>query len=81
MTFRKYAIDEVPTPFPEPGTPGVTVLGYDDPARAILAVIDTTVAKTPDCMSWLQRRFGTEITTRTWLTVQRILAKIPAAEQ
>jgi uncharacterized protein (DUF1697 family) len=44
--------------------------------RAICSVVDLTGAKTPDLMSWLERQFGKEITSRTWLTVQRILKKM-----
>jgi uncharacterized protein (DUF1697 family) len=40
---------------------------------AICSVIDLTSAKTPDLMLWLEKRFGKEITTRTWKTVERIL--------
>lgn len=40
---------------------------------AICSVIDLTSAKTPDLMLWLEKKFGKEITTRTWKTVERIL--------
>lgn len=40
---------------------------------AICSVIDLTSSKTPDLMLWLERKFGKEITTRTWKTVERIL--------
>ena len=40
---------------------------------AICSVIDLTSSKTPDLMSWLEKKFGKEITTRTWKTVERIL--------
>ena len=43
--------------------------------NALCSVIDTTTAKTPDFMIKLERQFGKEITSRTWLTIQRILAK------
>lgn len=39
----------------------------------VFSVIDTTSAKTPDLMSWLEKEFGKEITTRTWKTVHRIV--------
>ena len=39
----------------------------------ICSVIDLTSAKTPDLMVWLEKKFGKEITTRTWKTVERIL--------
>ena len=50
------------------------LLGIYD--RAICSVIDTSNAKTPDLMSWLEKQFGKEITTRTWKTVHRILKKM-----
>ncbi len=40
---------------------------------AICSVIDLTSAKTPDLMVWLEKKFGKEITTRTWKTVEKIL--------
>jgi hypothetical protein len=47
---------------------------------AICSVIDLTGARTPDLMVWPEKRFGKEITTRTWKTVGRILKKLdPAA--
>lgn len=48
-----------------------TLLGMYD--GAICSVIDLTSAKTPDLMTWLEKQFGKEITTRTWKTVERIL--------
>jgi uncharacterized protein (DUF1697 family) len=46
--------------------------------NAICSVIDLTKGKTPDIMVWLERQFGKEITTRTWLTMNRILIKLNA---
>jgi uncharacterized protein (DUF1697 family) len=43
---------------------------------AICSVIDLTSSKTPDLMTWLERQFGKEITTRTWKTVHRILKRM-----
>lgn len=43
---------------------------------AACATIDTTASKTPDFMSRLERRYGREITSRTWLTIHRILGKM-----
>ena len=48
-----------------------TLLGMYD--GAMCSVIDLTSAKTPDLMVWLEKKFGKEITTRTWKTVERIL--------
>jgi uncharacterized protein (DUF1697 family) len=49
----------------------------DQGVNALCSVIDTTAAaKTPDFMVKLERRFGKDITSRTWNTVQRILKKM-----
>ena len=48
-----------------------TVLGMYD--GAICSVMDLTSSKTPDLMLRLEKKFGKEITTRTWKTVERIL--------
>jgi uncharacterized protein (DUF1697 family) len=40
---------------------------------AICSVIDLTSSKTPYLMLWLEKKFGKEITTRTWKTVEKIL--------
>lgn len=44
--------------------------------REVFSVTDMTSAGTPDVMTWLERTFGREITSRTWLTVSRILARL-----
>lgn len=44
--------------------------------NALCSVIDTTASKTPDFMGMLERRFSKDITSRTWLTIQRILTKM-----
>lgn len=48
-----------------------TLIGEYD--GAICSIMDLTSSKTPDLMVWLERKFGKEITTRTWKTVERIL--------
>jgi len=55
------------------------VVGYDPAARAVLAVTDNgEPGKTPDFMTRLEMACGKDITTRTWLTVQRIVKKLDA---
>lgn len=50
---------------------------YDPAARVVLAVIDNSdPGRTPDFMSWLEKLYGKGITTRSWLTVQRIVRKL-----
>ncbi len=62
---------------PEQPDPLTRVVGYDEAARVFLAVIDNSEpGRTPDFMSWLERTYGKDITTRTWLTVQRIVKRL-----
>jgi uncharacterized protein (DUF1697 family) len=44
--------------------------------RAVCWVVDPTGARTPQLMAWFERRLGTQITTRTWRTVERIAAEL-----
>ncbi len=53
------------------------VIGVDRSAGAILAITDnSTPGSTPDFMGWLEKTYGKTITTRTWLTVQRIVKRL-----
>lgn len=62
---------------PEQPDPRTWVVGYDPDARVFLAVIDNSdPGTTPDFMTWLEKTYGKDITTRTWLTVQRIVKKL-----
>lgn len=75
-TFLKDGVAP-PTEIPDSADPLVRVVGFDTQARCFLAVIDNSVpGKTPDFMTWLERTYGKDITTRTWLTVQRIVTKL-----
>lgn len=57
--------------------PTTRLVRYDRPARVVLAVTDNTVpGRTPTFMSWLERVCGKDITTRSWLTVHRIVRKM-----
>lgn len=44
--------------------------------NAIFSVTNTSTTKTPDLMSWLEKQFGKQITTRTWKTINRINQKM-----
>ncbi|MEV0341281.1 DUF1697 domain-containing protein [Nocardia sp. NPDC050713] len=61
---------------PDTGDALTRIIGYDAEARAFLTVIDNSTPKTPDFMAWLDKTYGKDITTRTWLTVQRIVKKL-----
>ncbi|HET6966892.1 MAG TPA: DUF1697 domain-containing protein [Ornithinibacter sp.] len=75
-TFLKSA---APTPESVQGQPDprTRVVRYDRAARAVLAVTDNSdPGRTPDFMSWLEKAYGKDVTTRTWLTVQRVVRKL-----
>src|SRR5699024_11164326 len=78
-TFLKDATRE-PVRLPDQSDPRTRIIGYDEAARVFLTVIDNSEpgAATPDFMSWLDKTFGKDITTRTWLTVHRIIKKLEA---
>jgi uncharacterized protein (DUF1697 family) len=42
----------------------------------LLSITDTTAGAAADVMVWLDREFGKEISSRTWLTVHRLLRKM-----
>ncbi|WP_280455806.1 DUF1697 domain-containing protein, partial [Nocardia brasiliensis] len=68
---------KAPGKLPDQPDPLTRIVGYDKPCRAFLAVIDNSdPGKTPDFMSWLDKTYGKDITTRTWLTVQRVVKKM-----
>ena len=56
---------------------GLRVVEIHRPSGAVLTITDTTAAtKTPDVMTWLEKQLGKENTSRTSLTVSRILKKM-----
>ncbi len=56
---------------------GTAIVRYDAGARAVLAVTDNSEPNTAGgFMVWLERSYGKGITTRSWLTVQRIVRKL-----
>ena len=60
----------------QPGAP-TQVVRYDKDARAVLAITDNSFPGTTlDFMSWLEKSYGKDVTTRTWLSVQRIVKKL-----
>jgi hypothetical protein len=53
------------------------VVRYDRLARAVLAITDTSDrGDAPSFMSWLEKTYGKDMTTRSWLTVQRVVKKL-----
>lgn len=74
--FRRAKKPDFTFPFQPPGKP-YTVVGYAE--GVLFSVTDNTVIKTSDLMTWLERQFGKDITSRTPLTIQRILTKMGAS--
>jgi uncharacterized protein (DUF1697 family) len=74
VTFLKNALDRK-LKFPYiPQNKSYKLVGLYD--RAIFSVTDLTGDRTVDLMSWLEKEFGKQITTRTWKTVHRIVKKL-----
>ncbi|MGC3952849.1 MAG: DUF1697 domain-containing protein [Propionicimonas sp.] len=74
-TFLKEAPAVAPSPQHVGGL--TEVVGYHPASRAILAVTDNSdPGRTPDFMVWLEKTYGKGVTTRTWLTVGRIVKKL-----
>jgi len=47
--------------------------------RELFTVSDTVHSQTPDVMNWVESRFGKEVTSRTWLTVFRVLKRMASS--
>jgi uncharacterized protein (DUF1697 family) len=62
-----------PLPYHPDGKPFELISLVDG---ALCCVVDLTTGRTPDLMAWLERQFGKQLTTRTWATVGRLLAKL-----
>ncbi|QLY30082.1 DUF1697 domain-containing protein [Nocardia huaxiensis] len=73
-------VREAPAQLPELPSGGiesaVELVGYDQGAGAVLSVIDNSDPGTPSFMAWLEKVYGKDITTRTFLTVQKTLKKL-----
>lgn len=74
VTFFKHpTVVKFSLPYKPPGKPYELLTVKD---KALMTVTDNTQVGTTDLMTWLERQFGKEITSRTWLTVRRILKKM-----
>lgn len=60
-------------PYQPPGKPYKVVGCTDD---NVYTITDNTAIKTTELMTWLERQFGKELTSRTPLTIERILKKM-----
>lgn len=74
VTFFKHATEAgLALPHKPAGKP-YEIVGHT--GDALFSVTDNTVVKTSDLMTWLERRYGKEMTSRTLVTLQRILKKM-----
>lgn len=48
------------------------IISYDAAINALFAINNTTLRKTPDFMTKLEKEYGKYITTRTWNTILKI---------
>lgn len=60
-------------PHQPPGKPYKLLAAVDN---TLFTTTDNTVIKTTDLMGWLERQYGKDMTSRTWLSVQRVLRKM-----
>lgn len=74
VTFFKHST-KVPfkLPYQPPHKPYKLVAATKN---TLFTITDNTVLTTTDLMGWLEKQFDKEITSRTWLTIQRILKKM-----
>jgi uncharacterized protein (DUF1697 family) len=72
VTFFKRPVAEAVEP---PADYAVTSLGLVD--GALCSVSDPSRTKTPDAMRWMEKTYGKELTSRTPLTLGRIVKKMP----
>jgi uncharacterized protein (DUF1697 family) len=71
--FRRPQTISLKLPF-KPENKPYTLLGEFD--NSVYGSVDLSSAKTPDYMSWLEKQFGKEITSRTPKTIRLILSKM-----
>ncbi len=74
VTFSKHPL-EVPVNLPfQPPDRDWQLIGATD--RELFTVADNTSRRPVDNMRWIEKQFGRQISSRTWLTVGRILKKM-----
>jgi uncharacterized protein (DUF1697 family) len=81
VTFLKRPAHD-PVALPAPSGNTIRSVRYDAAARAFLAVVDNTdPARASRYLTWLERTHGTDVTTRSWLTVRRIVDRLGRADR
>jgi uncharacterized protein (DUF1697 family) len=71
--FQRPTKPDFDLPF-QPAGKSYKVVGYAH--NALYTITDNTAVKTTDLMTWLEKQFGRDITSRTPLTIQRILKRM-----
>lgn len=75
VTFVRSTPEALPV-FPEDDTNTVKIVRFDPEAAALLSIIDNTNPSTTNFMQVVEKTLGKDITTRTFLTVQKALKKL-----
>jgi len=74
VTFFKTPLKDLPElPYKPEGKAFELVANVNG---ALCCVVDLEAGKTPDLMAYLDRQFTKHLTTRTWSTITRMLAKL-----
>ncbi len=68
--FRQPTTPGFDLPYQPEGKP-YKLVGYQD--NVLFSITDNSIIKTSDLMTWLEKQYGKEITSRTPLTIQRII--------
>lgn len=71
--FKRPTKPNFDMPYQPEGKP-YNIVGYDK--GVLFSVTDNTIVKTTDLMTWLEKQFSKDITSRTPLTIQRILKRM-----
>ncbi|MEC3954663.1 DUF1697 domain-containing protein [Nocardia sp. CDC153] len=75
VTFVRETPETLPR-FPDDDTNTVRIVRFDPEAGALLSIIDNTNPSTTGFMAVVEKTLGKDITTRTFLTVQKALKKL-----
>ena len=71
--FKQPSKIEFKLPYQPKDKPYKIVAAIDS---AVFTVTDNPVVSTTDLMTWLEKQFTKDITSRTWKTVERVLKKL-----
>ncbi len=73
--FKRPQKPDFAFPYQPPGKP-YRIVGYNN--GVLFSVTNNTVIKTSDLMIWLEKQFSKDITSRTPLTIERIIKRMSA---